>query len=118
MKRLPADAGLLVESAKIHEYLLNRDHPVGKDKAAYFLGKGFSEKDAGSLIEALKRHARSRPVIQESSTDFGTKLCIECDLDFPDGKERCIQTVWVRESEGQYRFITSVPCRKSRGTGK
>jgi hypothetical protein len=39
-------------------------------------------------------------------------------MDFPDGKERCVRTIWVRHKEGQYRFITSYPRRRSRSEGK
>ncbi len=115
MKRLPADAKLLVEPAKIKDYLFNRNHPVGQTKADYFLGKGFSDKHPKIFIEALKEHARTRPVANKSVCSQETKIGIECNLNFPDGKERCIRTVWIHQKDGQYRLVTAYPHKKQKG---
>lgn len=109
MSKLPADADLVVETAKIEAYLLNPSHPRGASKANYFLSVGFRREDVEEFAEALKEHGRTRPIVRESRSAFGEKYQIECQLVAPNGSSRCIRSVWIGEANKQYRLITAHP---------
>lgn len=109
MSKLPANAELIVETAKIEEYLLNRSHPLGAAKANYFLGIGFSHKDVGVFAESLREHGRTRQIVREVHSAFGKKLLIECQLVAPSGTLRCIRSVWINEEKNNFRLITAHP---------
>lgn len=114
MVTLPEDARLVIETAKIEDYLLNLDHEVGKSKARYFLGKGFSKENTAEFRSSLENHARTRPVISDVPSIHGRKLTVECSMSFPDGKDRCVHAVWISEPTGDFRLVTSYPKKSKR----
>lgn len=109
MARLPKNTRLVIEPKKLEDYLLNENHEVGRSKAAYFIGKGFRKESPSPLCKALETHARTRTVVAETTSEHGRKLIIECLMAFPDGKERCVRSVWVSDKPETFRFITSYP---------
>jgi len=64
--------------AKITEYLLNENHPVGGGKAAFFFRFGFSAERWHVLAAALDDHPIRNPVENETVTAFGTKHLVRC----------------------------------------
>jgi hypothetical protein len=82
--RLPGAERAYVESAKITDYLLNPDHPVGGDKAAYFRRFGF-HRDAWSVLEVvLLAQAADGEVVEEQETMYGRLFTVEGRLVTPD----------------------------------
>lgn len=116
MSHLPANADLVVETAKVEDYLLNLSHPYGGPKAKYFLGLGFSLEDVAGFAAALKEHGRTRPIVRETQSTFGMKYQIECQLTAPSGSSRCIRAVWIREENDQYRLVTAHPIADENGS--
>ena len=112
MEKLPFAKGLLVESAKLRDYLLNQDHPVGGTKARWFLKHGFELNDIDVCGEALKAHARSRPVVEVSQTNFGKKFRIECSLEAPKGETSCLRAIWIIEGEAAPRLVSAYPIKR------
>lgn len=54
MARLPNAAKAVVDKAKLSSYVLNPDHPVGRNKARVFRATlGVTQDDAGLLEAAL-----------------------------------------------------------------
>lgn len=113
MEKLPLSEGLFVESSKITDYLLNLDHPVGGAKAKWFLKNGFNVKEVDICSEALKTHARSRPVVEVSQTDFGKKFRIECSLEAPKGETSCLRAIWIIEGEAAPRLVSAYPIKRN-----
>ncbi len=109
MSLLPPDADFLVEESKMADYLLNAAHPVGGPKAKFFNSLGFDIGNPGAFSEALKEHGRTRPIIEETPTDFGTKYQLECSMPSPSGTNRCVRSVWIREQGNRFRLITAHP---------
>ena len=56
---LPEAAAAFVESAKLTDYLLNPEHPVGGDKASFLTRFGFRREGWPVLEAALLAHARA-----------------------------------------------------------
>jgi hypothetical protein len=78
--RLPRAESAIVEPAKLSEYLLDGDHPVGGDKAAFLSRFGFRRGDWRILESVLLGHARDGRVIGQRQTVYGptTQLRVIC----------------------------------------
>ncbi|MCP3733279.1 hypothetical protein M9979_00060 [Sphingomonas sp. RP10(2022)] len=100
----------IVGLAKIEAYLLSRDHPTGRAKAAFFERFGFSPSDPLAFAMALDRHGAMRPVVRTLTNEYGTKHEVRCSLLTPDGRNPCIVTVWLQpRGEAGFRLITAYP---------
>jgi hypothetical protein len=74
--RIPnADRGV-IESAKVHGYLLSRSHPVGRFKAAFFLALGYSADGWRQLQADLRSQHLSQDAVLEERTQYGQKYAI------------------------------------------
>jgi hypothetical protein len=112
-RRLPRASLAFVEPAKLTEYLLNPDHPVGGDKATFLARFGF-RLDAWQVLEAaLLAHARAGLLIGERDTLYGHHYTIEGPLLTPDGRNPIVRTAWmVALGEQRPRFVTAHPGRR------
>jgi hypothetical protein len=108
-KFLPATISLRVDEAKVLNYLLNDQHHEGKSKSKYFKACGFSRDAWADLRTALIAHGKQRPIVSTEVNQYGTKHVVECEIKTPDGKNRCIRTVWVIEPNTEIRLITAYP---------
>ena len=100
----------VVASAKITDYLLNLDHPVGGAKARFFLGGGFSVEHPEGLALAMQRHFESRQA-QDTGLDRlgGLRIVVTAPLPTPDGRAPNVTSVWIVEDDDMARFVTAYP---------
>lgn len=98
-----------MEQTKITEYLLNPDHKEGASKAKFFLNRGFTPLQWKEMAESLRGHGRTQPVTAASTTKFGKKFTVECQIETPDGKNPCILTAWIVEGSKPPRLVTAHP---------
>lgn len=111
--KLPTAEGVLVEPAKVRDYLLSREHPVGRYKAVFFESLGYSS-DAWQQLEA---DLRALAVVGEATvgnqTKYGQKYEVHGTLTGPSGRAAVV-TVWiVRWGEDAPRFVTAFPGEKT-----
>src|SRR4051794_35127970 len=112
-RRLPGAERAFVEPAKITDYLLNPDHPVGGDKAGYLMRFGIRRYAWQVLLAAFLAHARDGYVVGEQRKAFGKHFAVEGPLVTPDGRNPFVRTVWmVRLREDRPRFLTAYPARR------
>lgn len=111
MAEFPLDSRLVIEPAKLHGYLLNREHEIGNVKAEFFLENGFSREDVTGFRLALETHVRTRPVVTDVASAYGRKMVVECGMCFPNGKERCVRAVWISEQPLVFRLVTCYPTK-------
>jgi hypothetical protein len=103
-----------VNSRKLRDYLLSRDHPLGHPKARFFLGLGFRHDAVDSLRAALIAHARANPVVVHETTAFGSKYVVDGRIEAPNGRDVAIRAVWfVEHGAEQARFVTAYPAKES-----
>ncbi len=95
MSHVPGAASAFVAAAKTRDYLLDTMHPDGHDKAVLFASFGFRREDWQTLSAALARHPVDNPVLRQVTSDFGTKYVVRCNLVSPDGRNPCVQSVWM-----------------------
>lgn len=117
-ERLPGAERAYIESVKLTEYLLNLDHPIGGDKAVYFIGCGF-HRDAWRVMEsALLAHAKEGEVVKVEEMQYGPIYAVEGPLRTPDGRNPRIRSAWmIGLKDRRPRFVTAYPLRTRRRRG-
>jgi hypothetical protein len=106
--RLPNAEDAIVDRRKLVGYLLARDHPLGRTKAAWFEAFGFSAQAWEQLAAALEEHAKAQPIARVIGTPYGTKFVLDGPLRSPDGRNPGVRTVWFIElGEDRPRFVTA-----------
>jgi hypothetical protein len=113
--KLPNIESAFIRPEKITQYLLSENHPVGRHKAKFFLGFGFTLLSWRQLETALLQQASQYEVAQVEATSFGVSYAIDGPLPTPDGRDPQVRTVWFMET-GQTApyFITAHPLKRAR----
>lgn len=94
MPMLPNLHKATIDRRKITNYLLSREHPTGRAKAAFFEGFGFDRERPEILESRLIAHARSNELTETIETEFGTKFIITGPMETPTGVTVRICVVW------------------------
>ena len=111
--RLPAAERAVVDTAKVRDYLLSADHPVGAAKAEVFRRLGYSQSDWRLLRNDLLALARTVDVIETSADQHGRAFAVSGTLTGPNGRDLIVTTVWfIRSTESWPRFVTAYPWRE------
>jgi filamentous hemagglutinin len=64
---------------------------------------------------ALLAHAQNNPVSGQFANSYGTRYEVSCSLHTPDGRDPCIISVWIIESQDpRPRFVTAYPNPQTR----
>lgn len=107
---LPNAAIATIDSAKIRDYLLSFTHPVGRFKAAFFVGLGYSADKWEALRDDLLAIAQTGIAIPGQTSGFGVKYEVDGVLIGSSGRSAEVRTVWmIGASEIAPRFITAFP---------
>lgn len=107
--KLPQAGALIVDQAKVQDYLLNLSHEEGGPKAKYFRNRGFKPEEWQLMADALRQHGLTQPVTEASESRHGRKFTVECQIMTPDGKNPCILSAWIQEGTKPPRLVTAHP---------
>lgn len=108
---LPNAADCMISQGKLHDYLLNLDHPDGGAKAKFLESFGFSRNNSDVLRRALSGHAME-PVAEQRETTFGSIYEVVAPLPSPDGRNPVVRSVWMVDVGATLpRLITLVPAQ-------
>jgi hypothetical protein len=100
----------LIDDAKVRDYLLSMDHPVGYAKALFFQRLGFSQRNWERLRTDIERLAIQGPAEPTDVTPYGRKYRIRGLIRGPNGRSAAVHSVWmVRLAERQPRLVTIIP---------
>jgi hypothetical protein len=109
---LPGAATAIVDPAKVRDYLLSSDHPVGHAKARFFTALGFTQENWPQLRDALLRLAFEADAQPEPESPFGQKYVLRGIIQGPGptAGRATVETVWiVLNGETVPRFVTAYP---------
>jgi hypothetical protein len=107
---LPGAEHAVVDAAKVRDYLLSHEHPVGRFKAVFFEALGYASTDWTRLQADLLALCRSANVVEGHASPFGRKYEVRGTLQGPSGRSAEVVTVWVvLIGEGVPRFVTAFP---------
>jgi hypothetical protein len=106
--KIPGGERLVIEEAKVRDYLLSPEHPVGRAKARFFVRLGF-ERTNWSVLRDQLQHLGSVDAELGASTRFGQKYVVRGTRHGPMAAA-AIVTVWiVLRGEDFPRFVTADP---------
>ena len=99
-----------IPPAKVRDYLLNPEHPVGRAKARFFQGLGFDRARWANLHAALLAHAALGEVQGLPLGRFGPKYVVRGTLQGPTGVAATLLAVWIQaDPTAGPRFVTAYP---------
>ena len=108
--RLPRADDAICDEAKIRDYLLSREHPIGRAKARFFESLGYTRREWDRLQEGLIALARAGDAVPGEPSLFGQPYLVRGILRGPTGRSAPVATVWmVRSGEDVPRFVTAYP---------
>ena len=108
--RLPHAEHAVADAAKIRDYLLSHEHPIGRFKAVFFEALGYGTADWGRLRSDLLEVCRSGAATEGLPSPFGVKYEVRGTLQGPSGRRAEVVTVWVILRGGAVpRFVTAFP---------
>ncbi len=108
--RLPNAQWAVVDHAKVADYLLSFDHPVGHHKARFFVALGFEVSRPQELADALREVGRHGTVTSRVETPFGDKYIVDGAIVSSEGVRANVRTVWmVTTDQRAPRFVTVFP---------
>lgn len=108
--RLPAADAAIVVPAKVRDYLLAPEHPLGRSKARFFESLGFERRHWALLRDALLAAAQTGSVSLGPTSPYGQKYLVDAMLQGPNGRHASIRTVWVvLRGEQRPRLVTAFP---------
>ena len=108
--KLPNAENAVIDSEKLHDYLLSPSHPVGRFKAAFFSSLGYTQENWRQFEADLRRQHLSKDAILHQETSYGRKYEIHGKIRGPAGKTRGIISVWIiLVDEDVPRFVTAYP---------
>lgn len=108
--RLPGADRSIVDAAKVRDYLLSLEHPVGRFKARVFLAAGYRRTDWAVLQRDLQALARTGDAVPGRATPYGQFYEVRGILHASPGRTLAVVTVWiVRPGEDVPRLVTVYP---------
>jgi hypothetical protein len=106
---IPAANRATVDPAKVRDYLLSREHPIGRFKARVFASAGYGSENWQLLQRDLQVIAQSADAVRTRSETYGQFFEIRAILHGPDGTLPVL-TMWIlRTGESFPRFVTAYP---------
>jgi hypothetical protein len=108
--KLPGRDRAQVDPAKVRDYLLSPDHAVGRSKARWFAGLGFSRANWPELQWALLEIARDGEAREGRPSPYGRKYEVRATLMRTRGRSAALVTVWIVSADDDFpRFVTAYP---------
>jgi hypothetical protein len=99
-----------IDPAKLRDYLLSLEHPLGRFKARFFGALGYSADQWEELESALRTQHLTQDAEAAASTQHGQRFTIRAILKGPSGQAAVVVSVWfVRTGEAVPRFVTAYP---------
>lgn len=111
--RLPGAERAVIETSKLRDYLLSRSHPIGRFKAAFFAGLGYTDAAWEGLQSDLRNLALSHDAEAGQESHYGRKYEVRGTLEGPSGRSAEVVTVWiVPAGDDVPHFVTAFPGEK------
>ena len=108
--RLPSAETAIVQQAKICEYLLSMNHPIGRFKGTFFGALGYTIERWERLQTDLLQLAQSGKAVRGQESPYGQKHEVRGTLVGPSGRGADLVTVWiVLHGETSPQLVTAFP---------
>ncbi len=112
--KLPGAGAATIDPAKIRDYLLSAEHPVGRFKATFFTSLGYSAEHWERLRDDLDALGCTEDAVAGLSSSYGQKYEVRGTLSGPNGRTAEVVTAWIiLRGESSPRFVTAFPGGKT-----
>ena len=101
---LPNKEQAIISAEKLKNYLLSDSHPIGRSKATFFKGLGFSATNVSEFDQAIRDLIQTHAVQETLSTAYGTKYIVNGILNGSAQQSHLVRTVWIVEEEGEETY--------------
>ena len=106
--KLPNANQAQVPEEKLLGYVLSTDHPIGRFKAQFFAGLGFTAGNWDRLRDRLRELAEQDAELGET-TEYGQKYLVSGTLEGPTGAAEVVSVWIVLAGDDIPRFVTVYP---------
>lgn len=98
----------VIPGEKLTGYILNKEHPRGRDKAiAFEKALGYNQENYKDLAKIIKNNLKSSPATYKGSGKYGDRYEIAMDITGPNGKTARVLTGWLLDKNGKARMVTA-----------
>lgn len=112
--KLPNAEHAIVDEAKVRDYLLSSEHPIGRFKARVFRAAGYTADAWPRLRSDSLAAARTLEVTRSSDRRFGERFVGRGSLSAPSGRPLPVLMVWLIPLDSDApRLITVYPTDES-----
>jgi hypothetical protein len=106
---VPDSERAVVTREKVHDYLLNAEHPDGGSKAIWFGSLGYERENWQVLADDLLKIARTCDDFTTETSPFGVKYKCRGEIGQPGHRPGRIFAVWIVEPGEPPRLVTAYP---------
>jgi hypothetical protein len=99
----------VIDPRKLHGYLLSRSHQVGRFKAEFFLGLGYSPEDWRRLEADLRSQHLPKDATAEERTSYGQSTPSALRWWGQRGGRVVVASIWFVRRGDFPRFVTAYP---------
>jgi len=93
-----------ISDLKVRDYLLSREHPIGRFKADFLSRLGFTSERCELLTEAIRGQLAPLDVEPGRVSTYGTKYLTKGVLRGPSGNQESVVVVWIPNPPPASRF--------------
>ncbi len=93
-----------IAEEKIRDYLLKP--PEEDDKSGYLALAGYAKEDYWELLRDIRMQILPGDAVVQRINEFGDFFDLVGVLKGPNGRSIGVRTIWVREFDGEDRFVT------------
>lgn len=107
---LPNADDAVIDPAKLRDYLLSTEHPLGRFKARFFAALGFSADRWEELESAFRTQHLTQEAEPMAIVSGGQKFRIRAILIGPNAESAAVVSIWFTQTgEAVPRFVTAYP---------
>lgn len=100
----------IIEPAKVRDYLLSAEHPIGRFKARFFHALGYRQDDWEALRDDLLCLGVLGDAKPGQPSPHGKKYEAGGTLTGPNGRTAALMSIWLlRTNEDAPRFVIAYP---------
>ncbi len=104
---VPGGERALIDEAKLRDYVLSSEHPIGRFKARFFIALGFSASNWPLLDSAFREQHLTQTAEAGPSDPLGQTFVVRAILRGPAGEAPVVSVWFVRTGEAFPRFVTA-----------
>ena len=98
-----------IPPAKLTEYALNPEHPVGKHKAKVFESAlGYTLDNYQDLIDNIKEGVKKYPMEIHGENSYGDLFHCDIEITGANGNTAVVRTGWIIKKETYFYRLTTI----------